>query len=488
MPLLDRVGERLSDISPGWTTTAFGEKVFAALSGEGPARFDYVNPDTRRLLDVQVHPSDDGVSFYIEDVTDRRRHEFEQRFLTDASAVLADSLDLDLTLQNLAALCTEHLADFCVVDSISEPGRVPQTVVAHRDAAQQDRLVAFREQFPFDPDAEFGPGPVLRTGRARLHEVIDDETNARLRADHNGLDAFLELGFCSVIIVPMVSRAIVQGVISLVSHTPGCFTPADLPLAEELGRRAGAAIDNARLYRNAQAAIAAREEFLSVAAHELRTPMTAIGGFAGLLQREVNGGGDSERIRRYVRRLDDASTRLRALVEDMLDVSRIQSGRMLLRPSEFDLAVLTRELVDRTADAQLNNRIRIIYGGPESDCLLRADDDRIEQAISILIDNAIKFSPRDEAIAVRLAEAPGGWEISVEDHGIGLPGGADRTIFEPFERALNARQANITGLGIGLSIARGIVERHGGAIWATSRGEGEGATIGFRLPAQPLDC
>jgi signal transduction histidine kinase len=488
VPLMDRLGERLLDVSPGWVDSDFGKKVIAAAAGDGPARFDHWNRRLDRWLDVQVYASDDGVSLYIEDVTERRRQEFEQRFLADASTVLNGSLDLDVTLQNLATLCAEHLGDVCMVDSINEPGRIACTVIAHRDLEIQNRLLGFREQFPFNREAAEGPGLAFRSGQSRLYENIGHVDRDRLDAEYGRLDAFSELGFRSAIVVPMVSRSIVQGVISIVSSTAGSFKAADLTLAEELARRAGTAIDNARLYRHAQAAVAAREQFLAVVAHELRTPVTSVSGFAGLLKREADGGCDPDRIRRYVQRLSDASARLNALVEDVLDVSRIQSGQMLLRPQPFDLAELTRGVVERIADVRFNDETRITYQGPESGCKVIADDHRIEQVIVILLDNAIKYSPHDEAIAVRLAAIDAECELTVEDHGIGLPHGADQMIFEAFERAANAQEANVSGLGIGLSIARSIVERHGGSIWAKSMGEGEGTTIGFRLPAQPLDC
>jgi len=486
-PLEDRIGERFWDVLPSWDESAFGKQVLETVESGTAGRFDHWHGRLQLWLDVHVYSSADGVTLYVDDATDRRRQEFHQRFLSDASAILTGSLDFDTTLHSLASLSVARLADFCVVDAIAEPGRIAQSAVAHADPGQRALLRTFRQKYPFDHDSAFGPGLAFRTGGSHLYRVIDDSTKAGLRLQPGRLDAFVELGFRSAIVAPMISRGIVQGVISLVSTSPGRFTEHDLALAEELAGRAGVAIDNARLYRNAQAAVTVREQFLSAAAHELRTPITSMRGYVGLLQREVSGKNDPERVLRYVHRLNDATGRLTALIEDMLDVSRMRSGQILLRPQSFDLAVLTRQVIARVAEQHVQNHNDIDYQGAESGAWLIADCDRIEQVLSNVIDNAIKYSPSGDALTVRLVPSAGGWEISVSDHGIGIPKGAHKSIFEPFGRAANAREVNVTGLGIGLSISKSIVERHGGAIWTESAGEGQGATVRFRLPTQPLD-
>ena len=485
--LMDRIGELLWDITPGWDETDFGKRVLAAVSGVERNNFDHWHRRLERWLDVRVYSGADGVSIFVDDVTERRRRELHQTFLSEASEVLSGSLDLNTTRQNVADIAVKHIAEFCLVDSIGEPGRIAHTAIRHHDPVQHQRLATFRERFPFDHDAKVGPGLALRTGQSHLYETIDEETQSRIRERDDRLNEFLSLGFRSVIVSPMMSRGIVQGVISLVSTTPGHFTPLDMPLADELARRAGVAIDNARLYRDAQTAVSAREQFLLTVAHELRTPITSIQGFAGMLQREASGANNRERIQRYVRRLTDASSRLSALVEDVLDVSHLRSKQFALRSRAFDLAVLTREAIDRIAEQRPEAKAHLAYEGPESGGTLFGDDGRIEQVLSNLIDNAIKYSPQGSEITVRLATTQNGYELSVIDHGIGLPPGTEEMIFEPFGRAKNALDAHVPGLGIGLSIARRIIERHDGEIWAESEGEGHGVSIRFRLPAKRLD-
>jgi signal transduction histidine kinase len=185
-----------------------------------------------------------------------------------------------------------------------------------------------------------------------------------------------------------------------------------------------------------------------------------------------------------LRSIDEATGRLGVLADDLLDVSRIRLGQLPLRPRQLDLAALARRVVERYR-TQLGDPYPLsleVGAGPAG---VEADPDRAEQILDNLIDNAAKYSPGGGAIAVSVEPVGDGVVVAVRDHGIGLPSGADASIFEPFNRAANAIRDHLPGLGLGLYVCRSIAERHGGRIWAESPGEGRGTTVRLWLPREP---
>ncbi|HEX5501786.1 MAG TPA: ATP-binding protein [Thermomicrobiales bacterium] len=236
----------------------------------------------------------------------------------------------------------------------------------------------------------------------------------------------------------------------------------------------------------AEAAVRARDEFLSIAAHELRTPVAAIKGTAQLaLRRRERGALDQARAEQALRVVDRAVVRLAALIDDLLDVSRLRGGQLALRTARLDLAALVREAVDEYA-AQLDAAHRLAVDLPAAPVPVAADAGRLEQVLDNLLGNAVKYSPGGGEIAVALAPDAGGATVAVRDSGIGLPAGAAERIFEPFGRAANAAASHLPGMGLGLHISRRIVELHGGRLWAESAGEGRGTTLRLWLPAAPV--
>jgi len=232
----------------------------------------------------------------------------------------------------------------------------------------------------------------------------------------------------------------------------------------------------------AEAAVQARDTFLSVAAHELKTPVTALKGNAQLLLRlQERGVLDPDRLARSLRGIDRATDRLSALTDDLLDVSRIRTGQLPLALEPTDLPHLLREAVERATDGR-DGRHRFVFDLPAASPLVPLDPARIEQVLANLLSNAIKYAPDGGTITVSAWEADGGVAVRVRDEGIGLPIGDTETIFAPFGRAANALANNFPGMGLGLYICRNIVERHGGRMWAESDGEGRGTAMTFWLP------
>jgi signal transduction histidine kinase len=376
-----------------------------------------------------------------------------------------------------------NLADVCIVDLVADNGDQKRFAVAHRDPECERHLSRIRSEWPLDPESNYGPSYVLKTGKSLFYPTIDDDMKSRWIGPSPGGPDLSEFGLRSAIIVPIAARGEMVGVLTVASTTPGRYGDAELGLIEELGRRAALAIDNALLYTAAREAVASRDQFLSVAAHELRTPITAISGFTALLERELANRNDAERVRRFTNRLRDAGIRLSALVDDLLDVSHIRIGSIPLRIESVDVQTLLERLYQRYMEQDTFPNHLLVLRKPSGNCVIPADEDRLEQVVSNVIDNAIKYTPSGGEIVVELQGDQDGVLLSVMDHGIGLAADDLDSIFKPFGRAENAVAGNFLGLGIGLYICRNIIERHGGRIWAESAGVGTGTTIRIWLPS-----
>jgi signal transduction histidine kinase len=409
----------------------------------------------------------------------------EQRiaFLAEASTLLAGSLDYRATLTSIARLAVPHLADWCAVDVVDEAGAPYLVEVAHADPAKIELARAVHERLAPRPDAPTALARVLATGEPVLVPHISPELQTAHIADPEQLRLVRELGPRSLMVVPLRARDSTLGAVTLASAGSGrVYGPDDLALAVGLARRCALAIDSARLYEQAQEAVRARDEFLSIASHELRTPLAGIKGFAQVLQ-AAQGRGQlaPEQLARGLQRIDEASNRLNDLIQDLLDVSRIRTGQLLLRPHPLDLAALVYDVTTRFGE-QLDAQHRLVVDLVVNPCPVVADAHRIEQILTNLLDNAAKYSPQGGELRLSLTTSDGGVLLRVQDAGIGLPPESMDAVFEPFGRAPNAARRHIPGMGLGLYICREIAQRHGGRIWAESAGEDQGTIFSLWLP------
>jgi signal transduction histidine kinase len=400
-------------------------------------------------------------------------------FIAEAGALLSESLDYKETLARLTRLCVRSISDWCVID-IVEGEEIRRISGAHADPAKEPLLEEFQRRYPARWDSPHPATTVLRTGEPLLFPELSDEVIRKLVVDDEHLRLSRELGARSSMIVPLVAHGQTLGVLSVVSSAPGRrYGRADLELVEEVARRAAIAIDNARLYRKTQEALRVRDEFLTVASHELNTPMTSLSLSLESIARALQSGRscDPQAMGRLIERALRQATRLTRLNTELLDVSRIHAGRLPLELVDVDLGEVVRDVIGQfkpdLARAGCSVSMR------DGDGIMGLwDRSRVDQIVTNLLANAIKFGA-GKPIEIFLGEEAGTARLAVRDHGIGIDPAQQEQIFERFERAVSDRHYG--GLGLGLYISRRLAEAHGGAIRVQSA-PGAGATFTVELP------
>jgi signal transduction histidine kinase len=470
---------------------------FKALRPDGTAREAFLNLVCQPMWDAEGKV--DGIAGFGFEVTDLvharqraealaselRQAESRTRVLAESSAVLATSLDYEATLRNVARLVVPALADWCLVDLAEPDGTFRRMEVAHaspEDAALADEVRRF-QLHPLD-NPHPPPTEALRKGEAVLHTEVTPE---RIRASaHSEEHARVMLATrpLTLMSVPLIARGRTLGVLTLfTSHSGRRYTPADLAFAKELAHRAALSMENARLYREAQDAVRLRDEFLSIASHELKTPLTPLSLKLQALARELTrrpGDVPRAQVESYVEVGTRQVKKLSELIGDLLDVSRITAGRLTLVPEDMDLGGLVREVVARYEPqaARTGSTLQLECGA--QGLTGRWDRLRLEQVVTNLVDNAVKYG-EGRPVAVKVEGTADGVRLTVRDEGIGIAPEALPRLFGRFERAVSERHYG--GLGLGLYITRTLVESMGGQVRVESE-PGQGSTFTVELPRE----
>lgn len=400
------------------------------------------------------------------DIHDQKRAQDSARFLAQASAILGSSLDYEKTLANLTRLAVPAMADWCSV-CLLEAGTLRQLTLAHKDPRQLQLARELMERYPLEAEAEHGPHQVLRTGASVFLPRIADEQFVRAARDAEHLKLLRALRIHSYLCVPLRARDQILGTLTFVkAESREEYTPEDLALAEELAHRAAIAIDNARLFHESQEAVRARSEFLSIASHELKTPLTTLHLQLQGLQRMIRREGDlpQDSAQAMLQEAELRATQLGHLINDLLDLSRMTVGKLSLETETVDLARSVQAVVERFREATHQSGSALQLDLREG-VVGRWDRLRIEQMIGNLLSNALKYG-RGRPIRISVAAAEREAILTVEDQGIGIEKRDLQRIFSAFERAVSSR--NYSGWGLGLHIVRQIVEAHGGVVTAHS--------------------
>ncbi len=407
------------------------------------------------------------------------RGERRAAFLAEASRVLASSFDTCTTLAQLARLAVPALADLCVVDLRRGDDGYVQIGAAHVDAEKEGmiRSIAPREHPRRHPLEEmFDAGePVL------LPEVPELLLRQIAGAGNGQLNELMDvLAPRSAMVIPLQVGDRQIGGITLVSAESGrVFGEDDLALARELADRAAMAVENARLFAQAQAATRERDEMLAVVAHDLRNPLSTVSLGAELLLDTTPDDGTRTFERRHLATVKRSAERMNRLIQDLLDVTRVAGGKLVMAPQEESLTQLFAEAAAMLRPLADTRGIELRTRGTEQLPRLSVDGARIIQVISNLVGNALKFTPEGGTVTLGVDWEPGELHVSVADTGAGI---SPEQLPHVFGRFWQANDADRRGLGLGLTIARGIVEAHGGRIWVESE-PGVGSIFHFTLPA-----
>jgi signal transduction histidine kinase/DNA-binding response OmpR family regulator len=398
-------------------------------------------------------------------------------FLVKAGRVLASSSDTSTTLAQLARLAVPELADLCVVDVLDADGAYQQAAAAHVDPAKEGMIRAG------EPCGTARPHPLTRVyaaGEPMLLAHIPDSILAEISGGAPMHELVGMIGARSAMVVPLRAGERPIGGITLVAAESGRrYGEEDLALATELAHRAALAVENARLFEQAQSAVQARDEMLAVVAHDLRTPVSTIVLGADLLLETTPDEPAHAFERRHLETVKRAGMRMNRLIQDLLEVSRFVGGKQALAPQMEETRLLMTEASAMLRPLAQARGIAFHVNAPADLPRLRMDAPRIMQVIGNLVGNAVKFTPEGGSVTLGAAWDGRELHVSVADTGAGI---TPEQLPHVFGRFWQADDADRRGLGLGLAIARGIVEAHGGRIWVQSE-PGEGSTFHFTLPA-----
>jgi len=428
-----------------------------------------------------------GASKIARDITDRlraraaeERNRRQAAFLSRLTATISTSLEPRQILAALADLTVPYFADWCAVDIQQEGGHIERLAHQHVNPDKAALVKELRQRYE-SPHTPLSATFVIRTGeRAVALEMTDAVLKQAAAGDPERLRLLRELESLSYLCLPLKIQGRTIGAVTLARSESGRkFDEEDLRVAEDAASRTALAVDNARAYEQLQAANQLKDEFLATLSHELRTPLNAILGYARMLR---SGVLKEDRRTQALETLERNATSLTQMVEDVLDVSRIAAGKIRLHIQPVDLSSVLRDAmatVRPAADAKGVGLDSILESqvGPVS-----GDPDRLQQVVWNLLSNAVKFTPRGGRVQMRLQRVDSHVEIPVSDTGIGIREDFLPHLFERFRQGDSTTTRAHGGLGLGLAIARRIVELHGGRIQAFSPGEGQGSTFRVELP------
>lgn len=429
------------------------------LNREGQFRWHLIRVQPERYFQHEIVNSWLGTAT---DIEDRKQKEEEQKFLSEAGELLVSTLDYRKTIKSVSDLIVPYLADWCAFDIINDDGELETIAVSYKDEKIASLSEKFHQKFLYNPDKKFD---AIKNCETQVMNTINRELVPDIPIEEN-IEAM------SGMVVPLCQNGKVLGAVTLISHDPGKhYKVKDVEFVEELSRRVALAYENSYLYKLSQQAIEIRNDFLSIASHELNTPITSLKLQLQMVRKTLlmhrNGDFPLERFSKSVEASVKQVDRLINLIQILLDVSRIQSGKFTFTFEKVKARDVLNEVVDRHCEVI-----------ESADCELQVDSDfdemvvwdktRIEQVLTNLIVNAVKYAPGK--ILLSMHGSDGDVIISVRDFGKGIPAEKLKTIFDRFERATTSE--SVSGLGLGLFIVKQIVDGHHGKVEVNSDSNG----------------
>jgi signal transduction histidine kinase len=474
--------------------TAIG---FPIVAGE-TTELDVISRGAPRVVEMRVVPSRwDGRDAYIaslRDITERKQAERDaqrlireqgarqvaerlasrQRFLLDGSARLLASLDYDTTLDTLVHLCSTGVADWAVVFCTDERGHPEKVEVAHRDGVRDAPARELKALL----SGHDGVHPIveaINSSRPRRVDRVDAQVLGRLCRDSREAELVRELGAGALLILPMRARdKQIGGLVLVRTDSAHAFDGDDEALAEDIAARGALALDNAKLYEQVTKADRARSDLLAVVSHDLRTPLTAIIGYADLLAMGVPHPLPPESATQ-VERIRKSAQHLMYLMNELLTFTRLDAGHETLRLSDVDVRDVVREVATLVEPAAAARGLRLETSLPPGPVPLRTDPDKLRQVLLNLAGNAVKYTPAG-SVRVRLSARHDGAVLQVDDTGVGISQENLAKIYDPFWQVDPSQRSKDGGTGLGLSIVQRMVRLLHGRVEVTSR-LGEGTTF-----------
>lgn len=421
--------------------------------------------------------SQDGVVVYavaLRDVSARHHFEKRQSFLAKAGEQLAAAFEIEDTLKRIVALAIPVLADGCIVETRVEGGYHAEAT-GHLDPSAATALSRLEAIPSRNPPEDHPLRKIL--GKPESVLIAEDATKRMMavNAHPEYRSAIGVLNARSVLFIPMIGRGQLIGVLTLF-RTERSFNNDEVAFAEDFSRLIALAIDNARLHRVLKRNLRSRDEMIGIVSHDLRNPVAAV---KMLTRAMLNSFAEKESpVMENVELMSQAADQMDSLIRDLLDVSRLDSGNLKLQLEAVDPVLLVHDSL-RTLVPLAGERKIVLENLVEGTFpLVLADVDRVQQVLSNLVGNALKFTSAGGRIEISAVTSPDEITISVKDNGKGI---AKDQLAHVFERYWQSSRTDKHGAGLGLPIAKGIVEAHGGRIWIESE-LGRQTTVSFTLP------
>ncbi|MGE0449905.1 MAG: ATP-binding protein [Vicinamibacterales bacterium] len=410
----------------------------------------------------------------------QRRSRVRSEFLAEAGIRLANSLDATASLREVAGLAVPYFADFCAVDLVDEAGTLRCLLVAHVDSDKKRLAEAYASTYRESAAVTWSAEHVVRTREPVLIERFGDEQLRAHVRDRRQRDAIKALDIRSLMVVPMVARERGVGAMTFAVGSSGRgYSSEDLRFAMSIASRAALAVDNARAYAEARAADRLKDQFLATLSHELRTPLNAVLGYARMAN---SGMFEGDRLVKALRTLERNAMVLTRLVEDVLDVSRLVSGKVVLQLQPVILRAVVDEALASIRPAAEAKGLRLRVESDAALRVIRGDSGRLQQIVWNLLSNAVKFTSPGGEVHVTVTSAGVDAEVIVRDTGCGIAPDFLPHVFDRFRQGDGRFSREHGGLGLGLAIARDLAEMQGGRISASSDGPGRGSTFRLVLP------
>ncbi|WP_394823095.1 ATP-binding protein [Pendulispora albinea] len=439
--------------------------------------FSVRNTNTRLTVQVVSVPLIDaggevmGCRTTLADITGLKYSESMLRFLADASEILASSMDAESTLGRVVHLAVPILADICFLDILVDGKAFRRVKVAWADPKRRPMLEVIKARVP-DIKAGALQAQVVRSGKPYVGSAMSAAMMAHLPPQLGPIAK-------SILVVPLKVRERTLGVLTFIMAESGRhYSARELSVAQDVARRAAMCLERAELYAASCDAVRSRDDILAIVSHDLRDPLNGIMLAASSAQSWLEERNDTDDALNLLHMVTRSANRMTRLIAELLDWSSIQSGHLSIRKRHCSVAELFADVREMFSPTAQDKHIELVVTDAPDSSPVSCDKERVLQVLSNLISNAIKFTPRGGVIHVAAAEGEGELRLSVSDSG---PGITKERLPHVFERFWQAEETAVKGRGLGLFIAKGIVEAHGGRIWAESEW-GKGATFCMTLP------